>query len=795
MENLRQVMARLQKAVIKLNGKKCAFFQEKVDYLGHIIVKNGLHKDPRKLEAITKAPRPQNKTQVKAFIGMINYYGKFVPSLANKLSPLYKLLQEGVVFKWSKNCEESFNEIKKELSSETSLVHFNPKLRIKLATDASREGIGGVLKHIFPDKTERPICFVSRTLTKAEKNYATIHLEALAIYWSVKKLHQYLMGNKFELESDHKPLQALFGENKGIPMMAAGRLQRWAMFLSGFNYTFKYVKGTANGGADGLSRLPLKQEKDSKAEVEDYFNFFLEDKMPIDAKQIRQATRVDKVLSKVLLFMNTEWPKSVEEELQPFASRKESLSIDNGLILWGYRIIVPEKFRVDLLEELHSSHVGASKMKMLARQYFWWPKLDSQIENYCKSCDICLKVSDNPNKALLIKFEDAKKPLDRIHIDFLGPFNSKTYLIITDAYSKYIEIFKMTKCDAKSTVNKLRKFCSRFGLPKKVVSDNGAQFTAEEFQNWIKVNGILHVRTAPAHPSTNGAAENAVRSFKNGLKKMILDKKNASSDHDVLVSRYLFNYCSTPYCVTEETPAKRMLGREFRTRFDLLRDSSNNKSYERQVENYSGKREEFFVPEQIVYVKDYRVLNKPVWAKAKIIEVLGPRNYLCEVLKEKLIWKRHLDQIIKVGDFFERQYKFLNKQEEENKLSSFVETKGFKNPEPVNSENNKIEKAVVECNDVLEVNKSARREDGNVEELFDKNGNLNSDKEEDFSEDQSRKITYNFNKEFNTVVNNDRQNKSSIGRKNTSESVKEKNLDLNVNSRPKRVISKPIRFR
>lgn len=234
---------------------------------------------------------------------------------------------------------------------------------------------------------ERPVCFASRTLSKAEKNYATIHIEALAIYWGVKKFYQYLLGTEFILESDHKPLLALFGEEKGIPVMAAGRLQRWALYLSGLNYTFKYIKGSANGGADGLSRLPVTKELKTE-KSEDYFNFYVEEKLLIDAKLIRRITRMDAVLSKVLLYTMTEWPDKVEESLKPYLVRKHEISVDNGLLFWGYRVIIPEKFKEYLLNEIHATHFGTSKMKMLARQYFWYPKLDQDLEELSKSCEL-----------------------------------------------------------------------------------------------------------------------------------------------------------------------------------------------------------------------------------------------------------------------------------------------------------------------------------------------------------------------------------------------------------------------
>ena len=294
--------------------------------------------------------------------------------------------------------------------------------------------------------------------------------------------------------------------------------------------------------------------------------------MPVDAKEIRRVTRTDPVLSKVLLYTMTEWPVKVEENLKPYFIRKNEISVDSGLLFWGYRVIIPRKCKLDILAEIHATHMGSSKMKTLARQYFWWPSLDKELEDLSRSCDICRRLADNPNKAQLIKFNICKNRLERVHIDFLGPFYNKVYLIITDSYSKWPEVYAMNKCDSSSTIDKLRDYCARFGLPKVLVSDNGAQFTSEEFQKFINLNGIKHSRTAPAHPSTNGAAENAVRSFKNGLKKMLLDEKNDKLSKETIINRYLMFYRSTPHSTTGQSPAKLMLGRELRTRFDLLRD-------------------------------------------------------------------------------------------------------------------------------------------------------------------------------------------------------------------------------
>lgn len=285
-KNLRLVFKRLSDAGFKVNIKKSVFFQSEIKYLRHIINKHGLHKDPDKVAAIVRAPTPRNVSEVKAFIGMVNYYGKFIANATNLLHSLYKLLRDKE-FKWTSQRDRVFGKVKKELASEQNLVHFNKNYKVKLTCDASEVGIGAVLLHIMPDGSVKPIAFASRVLHEAKKNYSVIHKEALAIYWAACKFYQYLMGKEFILCSDHKPLEALFGEHKGIPQIAAGRLQRWAMFLSGFRYKFEYIQSKDNGGADGLSRLPIPEQAE-EVEVEDYFHFITAERVLVNAAQIKR---------------------------------------------------------------------------------------------------------------------------------------------------------------------------------------------------------------------------------------------------------------------------------------------------------------------------------------------------------------------------------------------------------------------------------------------------------------------------------------------------------------------------
>lgn len=231
LKNLEQVFHRLSEAGLRLKRDKCKFFQNEIKYLGHTVNKNGVKKTKDRTEAILQTPQPTNITEVRAFAGLVNYYGRFIKNIADIMCPIYNLLKKNEPFEWNNACSQAFEKIKRGIAHDVTLSHFNPDWPIILETDASEKGIGGALSHKLPDGTERPIAFFSRTLTVAENNYPTIQKEALAIVESTKKFFDYLIGTRFTLRTDHKPLVSVFGEHKGIPTIAAARMQRWALFI------------------------------------------------------------------------------------------------------------------------------------------------------------------------------------------------------------------------------------------------------------------------------------------------------------------------------------------------------------------------------------------------------------------------------------------------------------------------------------------------------------------------------------------------------------------------------------
>ncbi|XP_023311910.1 uncharacterized protein K02A2.6-like isoform X3 [Anoplophora glabripennis] len=657
---LDNVLRKLQDAGLTVKADKCKFFQDELEYLGHKITKEGIKKTEDKVEAIVAAPTPTNVSETRSFIGMVNYYSKFIPDLATKLKPIYNLLKKDSKFRWNKECSQVFEEVKHLIAEDMILVHFDPDKPIIVTTDASNYGISATLSHLVKGE-EKPVACVSRTLSPSEEAYSTIHKEALAIYFGVRKFQQYLIGHKFTLKCDHKPLLAIFGEYNQIPIMHANRLQRWAIYLANFNYTIQYIKGCNNHLADYLSRAPLRiktVDKDYEGK-ENYFNYVHSyEGWPVDSKTVTEESRQDKVLRKVREKVQGNWTKLDEEELRPYFVRKDEIVVEGDMLVWGHRVIIPSRLRRRMLDELHASHLGIAKAKATARSYMWWPKMDEDIAATVKACMPCLHQRADPPKAELTPWQVETEPWSRVHADHLGPLQGKYFLIMVDAYSKFPEVYPVRALASEVTEEKFRDAFSRFGLPRTLVTDNGKSFTAANMKRFYERNGIKHITTPVANPQSNGQAENMVKTFKNKIKAALLDERNKNVEMSVLISRFLLNYRTSIHETTKETPSKLLMGRNLRNRLDFLQEPrlqrneavsvNMRRAQEKQRKHYSqSKRRQFKVGEAVM-VRDYRKVNTRQWTEAQVERVLGRSTFLCR-LRTGEAWKRHSNQIINIG--------------------------------------------------------------------------------------------------------------------------------------------------
>ena len=315
---LEEVFGRLQEHGIRLNPAKCIFFQSGL--LGHWIDKNDISPLPQKMDAVMQAKSPTNVTELKSYLGLLNYYGKFLPNLATTLHPLHDLLQKDRPWKRTEACERVFVKSKKQLQDSPLLVHYDLKKSLRLACDASPYGVGAVISHVMKNGEEKP--FASRTLTASERNYSQIEKEALSIVFGVKRFHSYLYGRRFTLLTDHQPLVTILGPKTGVPPLAAARMQRWSLMLAAYQYEIEYRKSAEHANADALSRLVQASLEEQEEEEEVYLISYLEE-LPVTARDIAAATRKDLVLARVYDFTLHGWPQALDDPvLQPFFSRK-----------------------------------------------------------------------------------------------------------------------------------------------------------------------------------------------------------------------------------------------------------------------------------------------------------------------------------------------------------------------------------------------------------------------------------------------------------------------------------------
>ena len=485
------------------------------------------------------------------------------------------------------------------LLSSRLLVHFDPKLKLTLAVDASAYGLGAVLAHKYLNGSERPIGYMSHSLNSAEKNYSQIEKEGLACAFGVNTFRSYLLGHSFELVTDHKPLLSLFHQHKAASAQASAKIRRWSLTLSAYEYTIVFRGTKQHSNADALSRLPLSMTPmdvpmaPELALVLDHLT-----NLPVTVKDIRTWTRCDPILAQVLQYVEQGWPHNCDSTLSAYSSHKTELSVLDSCILWRSRIVVPENGRHAVLQELYNAHPGMTKMKALARMYVWWPGLETDIKESVRLCNECQLSQSNPLTAPLNPWNWPSQPWTRIH--YAGPFEGHYLFIAIDAHSKWIEALPAKSPSSSVTIELLRSVFSQFGLPETVVSDNSSCFVSEEFQQFLKCNGVKQINSALYHPSSNGLAERAIQIVKRGLKKTTYGSIKSR------IAKVLFAYCTAPHCTTGSSPAKLLLGRQLRTRLDLLKPNTaaqvESKRLNQKICHYNSVQPKQFEKGQSVFL-------------------------------------------------------------------------------------------------------------------------------------------------------------------------------------------------
>ena len=354
--------------------------------------------------------------------------------------------------------------------------------------------------------------------------------------------------------------------------------------------------------------------------------------IPVTSGVIRNFTALDPTLQQVIRHVQTTWPpKPQTKELEPFFRRRHALSIVDNCLMFSERIVIPEALRTTILKQFHSGHPGTNRMKTIARGYVYWPNLDNEIEQTVRNCSKCQEAAKMPTRQNPEPWPVPEEPWQRLHLDFAGPIDGTSYLVLVDAYSKWPEVIPVSRPTTSSTITSLRRIFSTHGLPTTIVSDNGSQFTSEQFEDFCKQNCIQHMRSPPYHPQSNGQAERFVDTFKRAI-----IKARGEGTTDEILQTFLSVYRTTPNPATSSgrSPAELLIGRKIRTIHQHLLPSTRNYLTIRTDNPH-------FPIGTHVYARDYRPGRK--WAKGIIKAYRG--SVLYDILVEGEEWVRHKNQL------------------------------------------------------------------------------------------------------------------------------------------------------
>lgn len=553
------VLKRLKEFNVLLNKEKCALGLPEIEFLGHHLSGAGIKPQHDKVVAVRAFRKPNTAEEVRSFLGLVNFVSKFIPHVATITEPLRKLTRQHNGFEWGEAQQQAFEQLKIHLTKASTLGYFDVGDRTQIYADASPVGLGAVLIQ-FKNSEPRVISYASRSLTATERRYAQTEKEALALVWAVERFHFYIFGKEFELVTDHKPLEVIFGPRA----KPCARIERWVLRIQSYKYKVIYKPGKSNI-ADPLSRLVEWQDNQNK-DSDVYVKWIISHAEPkaIKIEQIESESAEDKVIQSVKTALDE---NSWGDEIGAYKTIETELCFSNNILLRGNRIVLPESLRARALELGHEGHPGMTIMKKRLRAKVWWPKMDGQIEKFVKQCKGCTLVGAPNAPEPLRPTELPSKPWQHIAIDFCGPLPSGHHLfVIVDYYSRFTEVEIMEKIDSARAIAKLKIIFARFGLPLSITADNGRQFVSHEFKNFCETNNIKLISTTPYWPQQNGEVERQNRSL---LKRLAISQE-AKRDWKDDLNQYLLMYRSSPHSTTQKPPAEMLFNWNIRDKLPCM---------------------------------------------------------------------------------------------------------------------------------------------------------------------------------------------------------------------------------
>lgn len=535
--HLKQLFQAIKSEGLKLKFSKCTFAADSVKYLGHVIQNNSVRPLKDNLISIKDFPTPKTQKNVRQFLGKINFYHKYVPNIAIKLEPLHNLLRKGQPFYWTKSCQKSFEEMKQILCSQPILTIFDPNLPIHIYTDASILGVGAVLKQPQENNEEKPVAYFSKKLNEVQKRKKAVYLECLAIKECVKYWQHLLIGRKFTVFSDHKPL-----ENMNIKSRTDEELGDLSYYLSQYDFQIKYSPGKYNTEADCLSRNPVLEPHDNQEEQLKVVNTItLEDILKDQIKNEYIQCRKDK-----LQIRNNVYYKKV--------NRKE-------------KIIISEKFSLEFMKNVHTDlgHIGIKQMQRMISSVYTAENMSKNIKSICENCIVCLKnKSRGQNKyGLMSHLGPATKPFQICSIDTIGGFggsrSTKRYLhLLSDHFTRYAYILTSSTQNANDFIKLIRN-CAETDEIELILSDQYPGINSKDFKIFLDEKNISLIFTAVNSPFSNGINERLNQTLVNRIRCRI-NERDTKIAWSTIAHNCVKNYNETEHTVTGYAPKYLLYG-------------------------------------------------------------------------------------------------------------------------------------------------------------------------------------------------------------------------------------------
>ncbi|BHF63018.1 hypothetical protein SprV_0200600700 [Sparganum proliferum] len=486
LQHLRLIFERLSQFGVFINVSKCVFGVQSLFFLGHRVDASGCHPIDTKVSAIRDFPTPTSFQQLRRFIGLVNFYRRFIPHCAQLMLPLTNLLRgNNREFSFPDTAVETFNRARKALADTTALVHPIPDAPLSIVADASNLAIGAALQQQTPTGTQ-PLAFYSAKLTPPQTRYSTFGRELLAIYLAIKHFRNYIEGRDFCIYTDHKPLTYALSTSSD---KYSPREARHLDFISQYTTDIRFLKGLYNQVADCLSRPAINAITRPSIDLERM------------AELQNQPT-----------FIESRQPTSLQLEAIPLSTTPGTILCD--VSRGASRPVVPSEMRRDVFATLHNlAHPGIRSTQRLVSERFVWPSMNTDIRQWTRSCLACQKAKvGRHNKAPIGTFLAPDARFAHVHIDLVGPFPTSrgcNYLLTAiDRFTRWPIATPIPNITADSVAHAfLEHWISHYGIPSTITTDRGQQFESRLFNNLTDLLGCSRIRTTAYHPSSNGLVE------------------------------------------------------------------------------------------------------------------------------------------------------------------------------------------------------------------------------------------------------------------------------------------------